>query len=115
MKHTYASLGASSVCSKKPKHKLGFGDAIWVIEGDTASSRRFRLVDCFLYSSCEDPPFCAPYSDFKFRALGNGSLLPGSMLLDKADGWFSHLQKRYITKQKFFNVLENEPQIIAGL
>jgi hypothetical protein len=112
MGYPYAAVGRSGMYSTKTLSKLCNGDVIWVIEGPT----KFALVDCFMYSDTEYPPFASGYSKFKIRVLGNHSLLRGSSYsLNLADKWFAELHSRFITKQNFFNLLTTEPEIIEGL
>lgn len=113
MGHSYAATGLSSVYSSRSQPKLCFGDAIWVIEGDTSSPRKFALVDCFRYKDTKYPPFSRDYDSFKLQILGS-SLLKSSIPLRKEDEWFAHLHVKYITKQKFFELLATEPQVVAG-
>jgi hypothetical protein len=113
MGHSYAATGLSSVYSFKSHLKLCFGDSIWVIEGDTSSPRKFALVDCFRYKDTKYPPFSSGYDSFKLQIIGS-SLLKSSIPLKKEDEWFAHFHAKYITKQKFFELLANEPQVVAG-
>lgn len=112
MRYPYAAVGLSGMYSTKTLSRLCNGDVIWVVEGPT----KFALVDCFQYSDTEYPPFASDYSKFEIRVLGNHSLLGGSSYpLNVADKWFAELHSRFITKQKFFNLLTTELEIIEGL
>lgn len=114
MGHGYASTGSSSVYSTTLQPKLCFGDVIWVVEGDMSSPRQFALVDCFKHENTKYPPFANGYDGFKLRILGK-SLLKTPVPLQKEEEWFAHLHKNYITKQRFFRRLNDEPFVVAGL
>lgn len=114
MRHSYASTGSSSVYSTTLQPKLCFGDAIWVIEGDTSTPRKFALVDCFRYEDTKYPPFSNGYDAFKLRVVGT-SLLKHTIPLQKEGEWFSRLHSKYITKQRFFERLSSEPEVIVAL
>lgn len=114
MGHAYASTEPASVYSTTLQPKLCFGDALWVVEGDTNFPRQFALVDCFRYEDTKYPPFLGGYDGFKLRVIGT-SLLKLPIPLKKEDDWFSRLHKMYITKQKFFSRLSDEPDVVAGL
>lgn len=115
MGHTYASAGGSGMYLSRAPKKLEAGDIVWVVEGDIRNPKRFSLVDCFEYSNTELPPFAPSYSRFVIRILGHHSLLRSPMPLNRADKWFFDLHSRFITKQKFFNRLEEEPELVKGL
>lgn len=95
--------------------KLAKGDIIWVIEGDLRTPTRFTLADCFEYFDAKHPPFAVAYKRFTIRILGSHSLLRSSSALNRADEWFFKLHSHFITKQKFFNSLAVEPEIVDGL
>jgi hypothetical protein len=115
MGHTYASAGGSGTYLSRTPTKLDAGDIVWVIEGDIRTPTRFSLVDCFAYSDAEFPPFVPLYSRFAIRILGHHSLLRSPVPLNRADRWFFALHGRFITKQKFFSCLEEEPELVEGL
>jgi len=115
MRHTYASLGRSLVYSTKRQTKLCLGHYVWVIEGTESNPAAFSLVDCFKVTETDIPPFPPGYDQFQLKAAGDKSLLSGEIPLDAATGWFKDLHGRYITKQKFFHNLREEPAILEGL
>lgn len=115
MGHTYASTGRSSMYLSRAPKKLEVGDFVWVIEGDIRTPTRFSLVDCFEYIDAEFPPFAPSYSRFGIRIFGYHSLLRSPVPLNRADKWFFALHSRFITKQKFFSCLEEEPELVEGL
>jgi len=115
MKRSYASLGMPAVYSTKSQPKLCGGDTVWVIEGNTANPVQFELADCFRVSAAECGPFPGDLAGFKARAVGSSSLLSTAIPLSNTVIWFSELHRRYITKQKFFCSLGDEPEIVAGL
>jgi len=115
MGHPYRSLGESAVFSKNEVPKLLLGDSIWVIEGP----KDFTLVDCFIYTETDDPPFRADYGGFKLKLAGDRSLLASELPLDKGNAWFKDLHSRFITKQRFFDRLTDEHveglQVVSGV
>ena len=115
MKHPYSDIGRSAFyLSKKTVKNLCIGDLIWVVEGDTTTPANFFLVDCFKYSSSEFPPFKSEYSNFDICIIGT-SLLYSSILLNRnSDDWFADLHSRFITKQRFFNSIDDTQDIIDG-
>jgi hypothetical protein len=115
MGHTYGSTGRSAMYLTRAQKKLEVGDIIWVVEGNIRIPARFSLVDCFKYDDAEFPPFAPSYSKFVIRILGYNSLLPSPVPLNRADKWFFTLHGRFITKQKFFSCLEEEPELVEGL
>jgi hypothetical protein len=115
MQHSYASLAEHAVYSTKEQTKLCFGDVIWVIEGSMFQPTQYSLVDCFRYTDTRYPPFPFPYSSFKLKILGKESLLSGAVSLDIGSGWQRTVHSRFLTKQRFFVWLQNEPDIAAGL
>lgn len=104
MGHPYES-GVSAVYTTSEQRKLCFGDIIWVIEGDIGKHKQFRLVDCFRNNEQKYPPFPIGYTKFRLKVSGEVSLLKGPIPLSKEYEWFSELHSKFITKQKFFNVL----------
>jgi len=115
MGYPYAKVGSSAMYLRRPQTRLEIGDVVWVVEGVLGRPTRFGLVDCFRYSDAEHPPFAPGYSRFTVRILGHRSLLKASSPLNLADKWFFELHSRFITKQKFFNSLAAEPEIVDGL
>lgn len=115
MKRSYASLGEPVVYSTKAQPKLCGGDVVWVVEGDMSNPVRFELADCFRVSAAECGPFTGDLANFKARAIGAASLLPGTVSLTDIQPWFADLHQRYITKQKLFCALDKEATIVAGL
>ena len=110
MGYDYSSLESSAVYSTSNQQKLCFNDVIWVIEGDKSNPKKFMLVDCFINKEQKYPPFPAGYTQFKLKAIGEGSLIKEPVELSKEDEWFAQLHSKFITKQKFFTVL---PQLIV--
>ncbi len=106
---SYSSLGESAVFSKFERPKLCLGDMVWVIEGPG----EFILVDCFRYQDTDYAPFPAPFSGFKLKFKGDSSLLPGALSLDKDWPWFEEFRKAYLSKQKFFGLLDED--LLANL
>lgn len=114
MGHPYSALKESAVYSKTGQKKLCFGDTIWVIQGGLDNPTDFALVDCFQVQDLDYPPFTGAYSEFALKALGE-SLLSKPVALDASLGsWFSELHGKYLSKQRFFSVL-NEEEIPLGL
>jgi hypothetical protein len=111
MGHTYAELGAPVVFSTKNQPKLCHGDTVWVVEGDLSTPIDYAIVDCFAVQGTDMPPFPGSYSEFKLKVIGERSLLPKPIALDKSAPWFSELRDRFITKQRFFCSLEDHRQI----
>jgi hypothetical protein len=109
MKCDYASLGESAAYSTSERRKLCLRDVIWVIEGPGD----FALVDCFRYEDADYKPLPAPFQRFKLKAKGNSSYLGDPKPLHTEMDWFHDLHSRYITKQKFFSLIE--PNHIHGL
>lgn len=114
MRHTYASVKASQMYLTK-NYSIELDDVVWVIEGDLKKPAHFRLADCFRYMFIKYPPFPAGSGKFKFKISSRHSLLAHEILIDKAAPWFSMLHSKYITKQKFFHSLDQEPLIVNGL
>lgn len=115
VKNTYSSLAESTVFSKSNRRDLCIGDIIWVVEGDLSNPVNFTLVDCFSYKNCDYPPFSAEFSDFKFKFFGISLFSHSAISLDKSIPWFSGLHSKYLSKQKFFNNIAAEPDVISGL
>jgi hypothetical protein len=115
MGYAYDTAGGSAMYIKRPPAKLVMNDIVWVVEGDLRNPTRFALVDCFEYTYAEYPPFAPAFTKFGLRVLGTRSLLSGTVPLNRAERWFSELHSRFITKQKFFNSLISEPEIVDGL
>jgi hypothetical protein len=114
MGHTYASLKESAVYSKTEQKKLGIGDTLWVIEGDTNSPMVCSLVDCFSVGKPERGPFYGDYAGFKLRLSGASQLGQPVLLDGKRHPWFKVLHAKYLTKQRFFERIAEE-EIAIGL
>lgn len=115
VKKPYSSLKESTVFSKTNRRDLCIGDTIWVVEGDTNNPINFFVVDCFTYTTSDYPPFSAEFSGFKFKFTGTSLFSAGSVALDKTMPWFKELNSKYISKQKFFNNITAEHDVISGL
>jgi hypothetical protein len=115
VKNTYSSLAESTVFSKSNRRDLCIGDIIWVVEGDLSNPVNFTLVDCFIYKTCDYPPFSLEFSDFKFKFSGTSLFSFNSIALDKSIPWVLDLHSRYLSKQKFFNNIAVERDVINGL
>lgn len=115
MGHSYQSRGEPAVYSRTDQPSLCFNDLLWVIEGSLDSSTEFSLVDCFQYKDTKYAPFTNEYFEFKVKFLGDISLLSQThMLNDDSDG-FRRLHSKFLTKQRFFNRLNDHPVIISYL
>ena len=109
------SYGGPGMYLSKLPSSLSMGDLIWVVEGDTSTPIEFALVDCFQYEVSESPAPDAAVSRFSVRVTGSSLLGSRRILLDKTWPWFIDLHGRYITKQRFFNSLASEAEIVNGL
>lgn len=115
MGHSYASTAKPGMYLTINPSKLLPGDIIWVIEGRNSTPTEFALVDCFTFTDPEHPPFPPKYEKFTLRVSGRSFLLSAPVALSKSSAWFSELHARFITKQRFFNSLAAEPDIVKGL
>ncbi|WP_273455872.1 hypothetical protein [Nevskia ramosa] len=115
MKRPYSFAVGSAVFSTKNQPKLCNGDIVWVVDGDLAEPSQFKLADCFRVEATEIAPLPIGYEQFKVKASASSSLLlePAKLGIDLK--WFELLHARYITKQRFFHSLSNEPEILDGL
>ncbi|WP_426360359.1 hypothetical protein ACPUVO_09140 [Pseudocolwellia sp. HL-MZ19] len=115
MKATYLSLAESSAYSKSNRRELCLGDIIWVIEGDQDNPTNFSIADCFKYTESDYPSPHGPFSDFKLKISGSSLLKIGGLTLDKSMPWFDVLHSKYLSKQKSFNNITDENDIVNGL
>ncbi|MCH8475937.1 MAG: hypothetical protein LAT55_12010 [Opitutales bacterium] len=115
VKNPYSSLAESTVFSKTSRRDLCIGDTFWVIEGDLSNPVNFTLVDCFTYTTSDYPPFPVEFSDFKYKFSGSSLLTGSPIALDKSMPWFEELHQKFISKQKFFNNISLEHNVVEGL
>ena len=115
MKQSYASLGMPLDYSTKEQARLYLGNVVWVIDGDEGSPVRYSITDCFIVQSIDEPSPRARFDNFKLRAIGQKSLLAKPVAVDTSVRWFKRLHQHFLTKQKFFQSLDLEPEIIRGL
>jgi len=86
------------------------------MEDSTDTPTRYAVVGCFRYADTQYAPFRAPYNQFKFKAIGRTALIDSSLNLDVSSGWPEprQMRDRFLSKQRFFVNLANEPEIVDG-
>lgn len=121
MGRRYGRPDVNRVFSKREQRGLCTNDRIWVVEGIGKLRKKFSLAASFTFSTPHHQPFPRAVfgfdgGDFKCAYIGLGNSYEDKIPLDQQSlPWFAKLHSGYITKQKFFNDITRETEIVLGL